>query len=103
MGGLFLRRRGDLHPVVLALLHRDAILRRLGGRHAHQLHTTHAFFQYLLFLPHLLDKLVLQGVKAVEADRCHVAVLHGDCPLGLLVLPQEREVLQGGYVKVQVS
>ena len=103
VGGLLLGGRGDLHPVVLALLHRDAVLGRLrGGIHTHA-HPTHAFFQYLLFLPHLLDKLVLQGVKAVEADSCHVAVLHGDGPLGLLVLPQEREVLQGMEVKVEVS
>ena len=48
----------------------------------------------LYLVSHLLHKLVLEGFKAVETDRGHVAVLHRDRPLGRLVLSQEREVLQ---------
>ena len=51
-------------------------------------------YRSLYLVSHLLHKLVLEGFKAVETDRGHVAVLHGDRPLGRLVLPQEREVLQ---------
>ena len=41
-----------------------------------------------------LHELVLEVFKAVEADGRHVSVLHGNCPLGLLVLTEEREVLK---------
>jgi len=70
VGCSLLRGWRDLHPIVLPPLHRDPVLCRL------------------------LHKLVLEGFKAVETDRGHVAVLHRDRPLGWLVLPQEREVLQ---------
>ena len=49
-----------------------------------------------LLKPHLFHKLVLQGLKAVKTDGGHVPVLHGDRPLGGLVLAQEGEVLQQG-------
>ena len=51
-------------------------------------------YRSLYLVSHLLHKLVLEGFKAVETDRGHVAVLHRDRPLGRLVLSQEREVLQ---------
>jgi len=70
VGCRLLRRWRDLHPIVLPPLHRDPVLCRL------------------------LHKLVLEGFKAVETNRGHVAVLHRDRPLGRLVLSQEREVLQ---------
>ena len=84
-----LRGWRDLHPIVLPPLHRDPVLCRLGEG-GERFYT--ALDLYLV--SHLLHKLVLEGFKAVETDRGHVAVLHGDRPLGRLVLPQEREVLQ---------
>ena len=57
----------------------------------------HAFLLHLSLLkPHLFHKLVLQGLKAVKTGGGHVPVLHGDRPLGGLVLAQEGEVLQQG-------
>ena len=57
----------------------------------------HAFLLHLSLLkPHLFHKLVLEGLKAVKTDGGHVPVLHGDRPLGGLVLAQEGEVLQQG-------
>ena len=53
-----------------------------------------------LLKPHLFHKLVLQGLKAVETDGRHVPVLHRDCPLRRLVLPQEREVLQHKHLQL---
>ena len=58
-----------LHPVVLALLERDAVALALV-------------------------ELAAERVEAVEADGNHLVVLHRDHALASLVVPQERKVLQ---------
>ena len=94
--GLVLRRRRNLHPVVLALLHRDPVLGGLGGVRSNEWPAVLAS----LLEPHLFDKLVLQGFKAVKTDGSHIPVLHGDRALRLLVVPEEGEVLQDDNMKL---
>ena len=48
----------------------------------------------------MFDKLVLQGFKAVKTDSSHIPVLHGDRSLGLLVVPEEGEILQDDDMKL---
>ena len=95
--GLVLRRRRNLHPVVLALLHGDPVLGGLGGGGRSK---DWPSLLASLLAPHLFDKLVLQGFKAVKTDGSHVPVLHGDRSLCLLVVPEEGEVLQDDNMKL---